>query len=83
MPAMVSACCRSIIYRDPSGLILCSHCWATVPEPQRDLIAWLFPTEQCKRPSAEPVFVRYGRKVEVLRPGAVRGHPDGWFWIDA
>lgn len=82
--AYVSSCCRAPIDTDGWGGVLCSRCWAfTVPsQVRRDLIGWLFPAETRARPTGEAVFVRYGGKLEVLRPSAVRGHPDGWFWID-
>lgn len=82
---MPSPCCHAPTSVDAWGIVLCTSCWATVPEKrlqERDIIAWLFPPEQKPRPTCEPVFVRYGQKLERLE-GGVRGKPDGWFWCDA
>lgn len=81
----LSQCCGAEVHADAWGHVLCSKCWNAVrpTAAQRDIVGWLFPAERGKRPSGEPVFVRYGRKIELTQPGSVRGHPDSWSWTGA
>lgn len=86
--AMLSLCCRAPIHYQ-WGHMLCSRCTANLDEEvsvraKRDIIDWCFPPEKDPRPSAaDEIFVRYGKKVEVLKAGGVRGRPDGWSWSGA
>jgi len=82
---MISPCCEVRTERDGWGHTICTRCWGIVRMRPRakDIIDWLFPPESGERPQGEPVFVRYGNRIELLNPGAIRGKPDSWSWTGA
>lgn len=87
-----SPCCGAPTHVDWvwAAVRVCSACGKPVEaaqlpaaRPPLDLIAWLFPPEPGPRPAGEAVFVRYGRRIELLNSTAIRGRPDSWSWTGA
>lgn len=85
---MASPCCGAPLVVDGWGHVCCVQCWGTVSPkqikhvPARDLIAWCFPPAEGPRPTGEPIFLRYGKRIE-LSTSAIRGKPDSWSWTGA